>query len=77
MAWSRAFRTRWMRALYIYENNRDTLYRLHGTPEIASIGKTVSSGCVRLINQDICDLYERVPDNTRIVIHRKDDSLIG
>ena len=65
------------RALYIFENGRDTLYRLHGTPEIASIGKAVSSGCVRLINQDICDLYERVPPRTRIVVLQKGNSLVG
>ncbi|MEJ8475524.1 L,D-transpeptidase [Roseibium algae] len=56
------------RALYIFEGNRDTLYRLHGTNEDWSIGKAVSSGCVRLLQQDIIDLYNRVPNNTRIVV---------
>lgn len=56
------------RALYIFQNGKDTLYRLHGTPEINSIGKAVSSGCVRLINHDIIDLYERVQNNTPIVV---------
>lgn len=56
------------RALYIFEGNRDTLYRLHGTNEPQSIGKAVSSGCIRLINQDIIDLYDRVPVGTRIVV---------
>lgn len=56
------------RALYIFQNNEDTLYRLHGSPEWNSIGKSVSSGCVRLINQDIIDLYDRVPNKTKIVV---------
>ncbi|MGE6740886.1 L,D-transpeptidase family protein [Allorhizobium pseudoryzae] len=56
------------RALYIFQNGKDTLYRLHGNPEWNSIGKAVSSGCVRLMNQDIIDLYERVPNKARIVV---------
>lgn len=56
------------RALYIYQNGKDTLYRIHGSPEWASIGKSVSSGCVRLINQDVIDLYSRVADGTPIVV---------
>ena len=49
------------RALYIFQNGEDTLYRIHGSPEYWTIGKAVSSGCVRLINQDVIDLYNRVP----------------
>lgn len=56
------------RALYIFQNGKDTLYRLHGTREWSSIGKSVSSGCVRLINQDVIDLYTRVPSKARIVV---------
>ncbi len=56
------------RALYIFQNGEDTLYRLHGSPEWNSIGKAVSSGCVRLLNQDIIDLYERVPNKARILV---------
>lgn len=56
------------RALYIYQDGRDTLYRLHGTAETWSIGKAVSSGCVRLLNQDIIDLHRRVPNQTPIVV---------
>ena len=56
------------RALYIFQNGEDTLYRLHGSPEWNSIGKAVSSGCVRLINQDIIDLYGRVPNKARVVV---------
>ena len=56
------------RALYIFQNGKDTLYRLHGNPEWNSIGKAVSSGCVRLMNHDIIDLYERVPTKARIIV---------
>ena len=56
------------RALYIFQNDEDTLFRLHGTPEWSSIGKSVSSGCVRLMNQDIIDLYDRVPSSAPIIV---------
>ncbi|MFN3686341.1 L,D-transpeptidase [Salinarimonas sp.] len=56
------------RALYLYRNGRDTLYRLHGTNEPWSIGQAVSSGCIRLLNQDIIDLYRRTPIGTRVVV---------
>ncbi|MBW9116780.1 L,D-transpeptidase [Rhizobium cauense] len=56
------------RALYIFSGGQDTLYRLHGNPQWRSIGKAVSSGCVRLLNQDIIDLYERVPIKAPIVV---------
>ncbi|HWK94954.1 MAG TPA: L,D-transpeptidase [Pseudolabrys sp.] len=49
------------RALYLYRNGQDTYFRLHGTIEPETIGTAVSSGCIRLFNQDIIDLYERVP----------------
>ncbi|WP_162498017.1 L,D-transpeptidase [Roseibium album] len=56
------------RALYIFQGNQDTLYRLHGTAEYWTIGSAVSSGCVRLMNQDIIDLHARVPVGTPIVV---------
>lgn len=56
------------RALYLFENGRDTLYRLHGTNQEWSIGKAVSSGCVRLLNQDAIDLHARVPVGTKVVV---------
>jgi lipoprotein-anchoring transpeptidase ErfK/SrfK len=56
------------RALYLYRNKQDTLYRLHGTLEPWTIGTQVSSGCVRLINQDVIDLYGRVPVGTKVVV---------
>ena len=56
------------RALYIFEGNVDTLYRLHGTSEFWTIGRAVSSGCVRFINQDIIDLHRRVPNGTPLLV---------
>ncbi|WP_321341992.1 L,D-transpeptidase [Breoghania sp.] len=56
------------RALYLFEGDRDTLYRIHGTNEPRSIGKAVSSGCIRMFNQDIIDLYERVPMGTPVIV---------
>jgi lipoprotein-anchoring transpeptidase ErfK/SrfK len=56
------------RALYLYQNGRDTLYRIHGTIDSRSIGKSMSSGCIRLLNQDVMDLYRRVPIGSRIVV---------
>jgi len=56
------------RAFYIYQNGQDTLYRVHGTPEWWTIGKNVSSGCIRLFNQDIIDLYDRTPQKTYILV---------
>ncbi|MEM1288011.1 MAG: L,D-transpeptidase [Pseudomonadota bacterium] len=56
------------RALYIFDNGVDTLYRLHGTNEVWSIGKAVSSGCVRLLNQDVIDLYGRVASGSPILV---------
>lgn len=56
------------RALYLYRNGQDTLYRLHGTTEPWTIGTMVSSGCVRFINQDIIDLYRRVPVGSKVVV---------
>jgi lipoprotein-anchoring transpeptidase ErfK/SrfK len=56
------------RAHYLFHNDVDTLYRIHGSPEWNSIGKSVSSGCVRLINQDVIDLYNRVPIKTPVIV---------
>ncbi len=56
------------RALYLFKDGQDTLYRIHGTNEPWSIGKSVSSGCIRLLNQDIIDLHKRVPKGSRVVV---------
>ena len=49
------------RALYLYQNGRDTLYRIHGTNEPWSIGKAASSGCIRMLNEDVFELFGSVP----------------
>ena len=56
------------RALYLFQGNQDTLYRIHGTSEPWSIGLAVSSGCIRLFSQDIIDLYNRVAIDTVVVV---------
>lgn len=56
------------RALYLTSNGVDYGYRIHGTPEWQSIGRNASSGCIRMINQDIIDLYNRVPDGAKVVV---------
>jgi len=56
------------RALYLYQGNKDTLYRIHGSPEYWTIGKAVSSGCVRMMNQDVIDLYDRVSIGAQVVV---------
>ena len=56
------------RALYLFEGNKDTLYRIHGTNEPETIGKAVSSGCIRMRNIDVVDLYNRVPVGARVVV---------
>lgn len=56
------------RALYLYKNGRDTLFRIHGTNEPHTIGHAVSSGCIRMMNQDVIDLYRRVPAGSKVVV---------
>jgi lipoprotein-anchoring transpeptidase ErfK/SrfK len=56
------------RALYLYRGKQDTSFRLHGTNEPDTIGEKVSSGCIRLFNHDIIDLYNRVPVGAPVVV---------
>jgi lipoprotein-anchoring transpeptidase ErfK/SrfK len=56
------------RALYLYEGNRDTLYRIHGTNEPEKIGRAVSSGCIRMRNIDVVDLYNRVQSGATVIV---------
>jgi lipoprotein-anchoring transpeptidase ErfK/SrfK len=56
------------RALYLYRGGRDTIYRIHGSNEPWTIGQAVSSGCFRMRNEDVTDLYERVGVGTRVVV---------
>src|SRR6187397_766968 len=56
------------RAMYLYEGNKDTLYRIHGTNQPEYIGQAISSGCIRLTNEDAIDLFNRVKINTTVVV---------
>lgn len=56
------------RALYLYRNGRDTMYRIHGTTEPESIGRSVSNGCIRMLNAHVEDLYDRVGVGTTVVV---------
>jgi lipoprotein-anchoring transpeptidase ErfK/SrfK len=56
------------RALYLFKEGKDTLYRIHGTNEPNTIGHAVSAGCIRMMNQDVIDLYRRVPTKTKVVV---------
>lgn len=57
------------RALYLYNGSRDSLLRIHGTPQPENVGRAVSNGCVRMINVHVIDLATRVPTGTRVVLH--------
>ncbi len=57
------------RALYLFRDGRDTMYRIHGTNEPASIGKAASSGCIRMFNEDVTELYRRAPIGTRVLVY--------
>ena len=56
------------RALYLFEGNKDTLYRIHGTNQPEYIGQAISSGCIRMVNEDVIDLYKRVKQGTVVVV---------
>ena len=61
------------RALYLFQATpgggwEDTLYRIHGNPDARSIGRAVSSGCIRMLNHDIIDLHDRVPSGSRVIV---------
>jgi lipoprotein-anchoring transpeptidase ErfK/SrfK len=56
------------RALYLYDGGRDTLFRIHGSNEPWTIGHAVSSGCIRMRNEDVIELYNRVGAGTRVVV---------
>lgn len=56
------------RALYLFADGKDTLYRIHGTNEPATIGKSVSSGCVRMLNEDVATLFDAVKIGTQVVV---------
>jgi lipoprotein-anchoring transpeptidase ErfK/SrfK len=56
------------RALYLYQGNRDTLYRIHGTNQPWSIGLNLSSGCIRMLNSDVEYLYNKVKLGSKVVV---------
>ena len=56
------------RALYLFEGSKDTLYRIHGTNQPETIGQALSSGCIRMLNEDVMDLYQRVPEGSKVVV---------
>jgi lipoprotein-anchoring transpeptidase ErfK/SrfK len=56
------------RAMYLFSSNRDTLYRIHGTNQPEYIGGAVSSGCIRMTNEDAIDLYNRVKVGTLVIV---------
>ncbi len=56
------------RALYLFEGNKDTLFRIHGTNQPEYIGHAISSGCIRMLNEDVIDLYNRVPVGATVVV---------
>jgi len=56
------------RALYLYRGKRDTMFRIHGTTQPWSIGRSVSNGCIRMLNAHVKDHYNRVPLGTRVVV---------
>jgi lipoprotein-anchoring transpeptidase ErfK/SrfK len=56
------------RALYLFQNGVDTYFRIHGTTQPRSIGQSVSNGCIRMLNEHVIDLYERVPVGTKVTV---------
>lgn len=57
------------RALYLFRDGRDTMYRIHGTNDPTSIGKAASSGCIRMFNDDVIELYRRTPIGARVLVY--------
>lgn len=62
------------RALYLYRNGRDTMFRIHGTIDPASIGHATSAGCIRLFNQDAVELYEAVKTGSKVKVRTLEES---
>jgi lipoprotein-anchoring transpeptidase ErfK/SrfK len=56
------------RAMYLYQGGHDTAFRIHGTNQPWTIGLNLSSGCIRMVNNDVQDLYERVPVGTKVIV---------
>jgi lipoprotein-anchoring transpeptidase ErfK/SrfK len=56
------------RGIYLYQGDKDTLFRIHGTNQPELIGQAISSGCIRMLNEDVIDLYNRVKMNSIVVV---------
>ncbi len=56
------------RALYLFQGKRDTLYRIHGTNNPSSIGKAQSSGCIRMLNEEVIDLFNKTRMGTKVIV---------
>jgi len=56
------------RALYLFANGRDTMFRIHGTNEPGSIGTAASSGCIRMLNEEVMELYDNVRIGTKVIV---------
>lgn len=56
------------RALYLYQNGVDTYFRIHGTTQPKTIGSSASNGCIRMLNEHVTDLYDRVPVGTKVTV---------
>jgi lipoprotein-anchoring transpeptidase ErfK/SrfK len=63
------------RALYLYRGGKDTYFRIHGTNDPATIGNQGSAGCIRMFNQDVIDLYERVSVGASVVVRTYEQSV--
>lgn len=63
------------RALYLYRGGRDTMFRIHGTIDPRSIGRATSAGCIRLFNQDVIDLFNRVENGATVVVRTLEESV--
>ena len=56
------------RGMYLFQGSKDTLFRIHGTNQPEYIGQAISSGCIRMTNEDVIDLYKRVKQGTIVVV---------
>ena len=56
------------RGIYLYQANKDTLFRIHGTNQPEYIGQAISSGCIRMTNEDVIDLFNRVKMGSIVVV---------
>ena len=57
-----------VRAMYLYKNGRDTLFRIHGTNAPSSIGTAASSGCIRMLNSEVIELFDNTPVGTKVIV---------